>query len=244
MQRDLDESYRWRAGRTPTRVTQRGVCSFLIQRLELFTAPTHQRWQSLLQWEPPGICPARRPYSPASEACARLRVSRPSGPISICPRAARGASVGPGLGDSGVWTMAQPSSHAGSMQAWAPRKRSCVVFSGEDKHCPLTPLWCGSPLQGYLSPEPCVPRPPLSRLQPPGTKLLLARLPSCPGSAGTSSSQVLHPATPPGLPVPSLCSFFTTCGLTSSPESTGRPPLTEEALCCGSPTKAQQETQS
>lgn len=87
----------------------------------------------------------RRPYSPASEACARLRVSRPSGPISICPRAARGASVGPGLGDSGVWTMAQPSSHTGSMQAWAPRKRSCVVFSGEDKHCPLTPLWCGSP---------------------------------------------------------------------------------------------------
>ena len=73
---------------------------------------------------------------------------------------------------------------------------------------------------------------PSSDFQPPGTKLPLARLPSGPGSAGTSSSQVLHPAAPPGLPVLSLCSFFTTCGLTSSPEPTSRPPLTEEALCC------------
>lgn len=55
------------------------------------------------------------PHSPASEAWARLLVSRPSGPISICPRGARSASVGPGFGDSGRSTMAQPSSHEWSI---------------------------------------------------------------------------------------------------------------------------------
>lgn len=165
MQRDADESSRW-SRQDFTRATFRGGPLLLLtEHPELLTVPIHQSGSASCSGNPPrhrptpGIRPrpsSRRKSPHPHPVCSRDRGASPaalthqprkpaldSGSAGCRPnqhlptRGPRGF-CGPGLGDSGVWTMAQPSSHAGSMQAW-PTKRSCVVFSGEDKHCPLTP---------------------------------------------------------------------------------------------------------
>lgn len=105
--------------------------------------------------------------------------------------------------------MAQPSSHKWSIEAWAPRNRSCLVFSGEDKSGPAsTPLWRGNPGPATLSCHPvapwlwpgllCV----LSSGRPRPT--LLAAGPSLPELRGHLLQEGSGPCSPTQAPSPDL----------------------------------------
>lgn len=247
-----------------------GCLLLSIQRLELFTAPTPQRWQSLLQWQPPGICPALgirlqpRRKSPRPILSAAETWEAPAVGLTHQPRR-------PALDSGSAGRRAQSASARAQPEGLLWGRASGTPACGRWRSLPPTQGPCRPGPHGRGAAWSSLGRTSIARLPPCGVEAP-AGLP-VPGTvrAEPSSEQSSsHPgprcswrgcpparaqrAPPParfctlqphlGSPVRSLCSFFTTCGLTSSPEPTGRPPSTGEALRCGSPTKAQQETQS